>query len=306
MRITKKISLKHSNFEKSSARAFYIFISPWLIGFFGFTALPMLYSLFAAFTDWNGVTAPVFNGLANWRYMLFSDNLFWKSVGTTFIYAFTTVPINLIVALFLAQQLNKRMPLTNFFRSVFYLPAVVAGVAVYIVWQQMYNPVAGIINDMLYMLGIDGPRWLADANWAMPALVLMNVFTCGTQMLILLAGLQDIPKDYYEAAMLDGASSRQLYFHITLPLLSPVIFFNLIMGIINSLQVYTQPAVMTDGGPVHATYVYGLHLYNTAFKYYEFGKACTLAWTLFMIIMVLSLIIFRTSKIWVHYSQEVD
>lgn len=306
MTLTKRKAVKRSSLARSTSRAFYAFISPWLIGFFGFTLLPMAYSLYAAFTDWNGVTAPVFTGLANFKYLFFTDNLFWRSVGNTFYYACATVPINMIVALFLAQQLNKRMPGSYLFRAIYYLPAVVSGVAVYLVWQQLYNPITGVINDFLYMLGITGPNWLGDANWSMPALIFMNVFTCGSQMLILLAGLQDIPQSYYEAAQLDGASSRQIYFRITLPLLTPVIFFNLIMGIISALQIYTQPAVMTDGGPINSTYVYGMHLYRTAFWYYEFGKASALAWVLFVIILLLSIFIFRSSRKWVHYAGEVE
>ncbi|MGN0803339.1 MAG: carbohydrate ABC transporter permease [Candidatus Faecivicinus sp.] len=306
MALGKGKTASKSPLMKSNARAFYAFVSPWLIGFFGFTLLPMLYSLYAAFTDWNGVTAPVFTGLSNFKYLFYTDNLFWKSVGNTFYYACATVPLNMIVALFLAQQLNKRMPGSYLFRAIYYLPAVVSGVAVYLVWQQLYNPVTGVINDILYMLGINGPNWLGDTKWAMPALIFMNVFTCGSQMLILLAGLQDIPQSYYEAAQLDGASSRQIYFKVTLPLLTPVIFFNLIMGVIGALQIYTQPAVMTDGGPINATYVYGMHLYRTAFWYYEFGKASALAWVLFVIILLLSIFIFRSSRKWVHYGGEVD
>lgn len=297
---------KHSSFERSTARAFYGFISPWLIGFTGFTVIPMLFSLYAAFTEWNGIASPVFTGLTNVKYMLFSDKLFWTSVKNTFYYAAVTVPLNMIVALFLAQQLNKRMPGSTLFRAVFYVPSIVSGVAVYLVWQQLFNPFSGMINDLLALLGINGPAWLTDTRWSMPALILMNVTTCGTQMLILMAGLQDIPKDYYEAASLDGANGYQIYFHITLPLLTPVIYYNLIMGIIGALQIFTQPFVMTDGGPINSTYVYGLHLYKTAFWYYDFGRACTLAWTLFTIILLLSLLIIRTSNRWVHYSQEVD
>lgn len=289
-----------------TSRMFYLFISPWLIGFICFTAGPMLYSLYAAFSKWNGVSAPNFTGLKNIQTMLFQDSLFWKSVGNTFFYALVTVPLNMVVALFLAQLLNRRMPLSNFFRTIFYLPSVVAGVAVYIVWSQLYNPFTGIFNDLLSLVGIQGPGWLIDEHWAMPSLIIMNIFTCGGQMLILLAGLQDISDEYYEAAALDGASSRQVYFKITLPLLTPVIFFNLIMGIINSLQIFAQPQIMTEGGPMYATYVYGLHIYKTAFVYMDFGYACTLAWGLFVLILLLSLFIFRSSKLWVHYREEVD
>lgn len=289
-----------------TSRLFYLFISPWLIGFIGFTIGPMLYSLFAAFSDWNGVAAPQWTGLKNAFTMVTGDDLFWKSIGNTFYFALVSVPLNMIIALFLANLLNKRMPFSYLFRSVFYLPSVVAGVAVYIVWMQLYNPYAGIFNDLLSLVGIDGPMWLLDERTSMLSLILMNVFTCGGQMLILLAGLQDIPGDYYEAASLDGASGFRVFFSITLPLLTPVIFFNLVMGVINSLQIFAQPHVMTGGGPMYSTYVYGLHLYNTAFRFFDFGYACTLAWALFIIIMALSLFIFRSSKSWVYYREEVD
>ncbi len=290
----------------NTSRMFYLFISPWLIGFVCFTIGPMLYSLYAAFSTWNGVSIPQFTGLDNIRQMLFGDELFWKSIGNTFYYALISVPLNMAIALFLANLLNKRMPFSYFFRSVFYLPSVVAGVAVYIVWAQLYNPIVGIFNDLLSLIGVQGPEWIWDEYWAMPSLIIMNIFTCGGQMLILLAGLQDISDEYYEAAALDGASAVQVFFQITLPLLTPVIFFNLIMGIINSLQIFVQPQVMTEGGPMYATYVYGLHLYKTAFKFFDFGYACTLAWGLFVIIMALSMFIFRSSKHWVHYREEVD
>ena len=179
----------------------------------------MLYSLYAAFTDWNGVTAPVFTGLSNFKYLFFTDNLFWRSVGNTFYYACATVPINMVAALFLAQQLNKRMPGSYLFRAIYYLPAVVSGVAVYLVWQQLYNPITGVINDFLYLLGITGPNWLGDANWSMPALIFMNVFTCGSQMLILLAGLQDIPQTYYEGRSSTAHRRGRSTFASRLPLL---------------------------------------------------------------------------------------
>ncbi len=295
---------KHSSLDTS--RQFYLFISPWIIGFLCFTAGPMLYSLYAAFSEWNGVTSPLFSGLDNWRKMLFDDALFWRSIKNTFYYALVSVPLNMMIALFLAQMLNKKMRGTYFFRSVFYLPSVVAGVSVYIVWRYMFDPFSGVINDFLYALGIEGPMWLFDEKWAMPSLILMNVFTCGRAMLILLAGLQDIPSEQYEAAALDGASNWQVFWRITFPLLTPVIFFNLIMSIIGSLQIFAQPQIMTQGGPMYATYVYGLHLYNNAFRYNDFGYASTLAWALFFIILVLSLVIFKSSTLWVHYQEGVD
>lgn len=289
----------------STAPAFYLFISPWLIGFFLFTLLPMLYSLYSAFCNWDGMTSPVFVGFSNFSTMFSTDRKFWISLGNTFTYALAAVPLNLIIALLLAHVLNKRLPGTGFFRSVFYVPSVIAGAAVYVVWQYLFDPYTGYLNTLLSYVGILGPKWLTSKYWAMPALILMNTASCGGAMLILLAGLQDIPEDYYEAAVIDGASSQRVFFSITLPLLTPVIFFNLIMGIISALQIFAQPQIMTEGGPVNSTYVFALHLYKNAFVYNKFGYASALAWVLFLIILVLSITVINTSKKWVHYSEDV-
>lgn len=301
--ITKKGRHKSS---LDTGLAFYLFISPWLIGFLLFTLLPMLYSLYTAFCDWNGMSAPVFTGLNNFKTMFTADKKFWVSVKNTFTYALAAVPLNLLLALFLAQILNKRLPGTGFFRSVFYVPSVIAGAAVYVVWQYLFDPYSGYINTLLSYVGVIGPKWLTSKLWAMPALILMNTASCGGAMLIILAGLQDIPEDYYEAAVIDGASGRRIFFSITLPLLTPVIFFNMVMGIISALQIFAQPQIMTAGGPVNATYVFALHLYNNAFVYNKFGYASSLAWVLFVIILILSVTVIRSSKKWVHYSEEVD
>ena len=285
---------------------FYAFISPWMIGFFAFIVLPMLFSLYAAFTRWNGVTFPTFTGLSNFIFMFTRDDLFWLSIRNTLYYTFVSVPLNLFLAFLLATVLNKRLPGSNFFRAAFYLPSVLAGVAIFITWIWLFSPATGLINTILYFLGITGPRWLQDPATAMPSLILMNVTTLGGGMLIMLAGLQNIPEEYYESARIDGANPLQALLHITLPGISPVIFYNLLMGIITSLQVFVQPFVMTDGGPMRATYVYGIHLYFTAFRYMDFGYASTLAWMLFILILGLSLIIFKTSKLWVYYGGETQ
>ena len=289
---------------KHESRAFYLFILPWLIGFFCLTLGPMLYSLYASFSEWNGIGMPLFNGFENLKTMLFEDDKFWTSILNTFYFAFFSVPINLFVALLLAILLNKPYKGHTLFRSVFYLPSVVASVAVYIVWTNLFNPDVGYLNYVLSLLGIKGPAWLNDPHWAMPSIILMTVTFCGGSMLIFLAGLQDIPEALYEAARMDGARPLQLFWHITVPLLSPVIFYNLVMGIIGGLQVFAQPFIMTAGGPMNSTYVFGLHLYNNAFRYYKFGYACSLAWFMFMVILLLSLLVFRSSKHWVHTDNE--
>lgn len=294
---------RHASLD--TTKVFYLFISPWLLGFLLFTLLPMLYSLYSSFTEWNGITSPTFIGIRNFVDMATKDKKFWLSIKNTFTYALVTVPLNLVLALILAQLLNKRLPGTNVFRSIFYLPAVIAGAAVFITWRYLFDPYTGVLNTLLSYIGVQGPEWLMSKKWAMPALILMNTSTCGGAMLILLAGLQDIPSDYYEAAMVDGASGTRIFFRITLPLLTPVIFFNLIMGIIGALQIFTQPRIMTAGGPANATYVYALYLYDMAFKYTKFGYASALAWVLFVIILALSVFVLGSSRFWVHSNEEV-
>ena len=291
---------------KNEHLTFYSFISPWLVGFLVFTLGPMLFSLYAAFTDWDGITAPVFKGISNFKYMFLQDDLFWKSILNTMYFSFVSVPLNLFIALLLATLINRKMFGSYFFRSVFYMPSIVAGVAVFLTWQNLFNPLTGVFNAVLQSFNLNGIGWISDASWAMPSIILMSVTTCGGPMLILLAGLQDIPEDYYESARIDGANNFVLFWKITFPLLTPILFFNLIMNIIGSLQIFAQPWIMTQGGPRYSTYVYGIHLYNNAFRYYKFGYACALAWVLFVLIALFSTIVFKSSKLWVQYTQDVD
>ncbi len=285
---------------------FYLFIAPWIIGFCAFTFFPMLFSLVTSFTDWSGLGLPTKFGLDNYIQIFTADKSFVTALKNTLVYVGVSVPLNMTVSVILAVLLNQRMPGTNFFRAVFYLPTICTGVALYIAWMYLYNGDTGYINVLLSKIGIEGPRWLADYKTALPSIILMDMFGCGTSMTIVLAGLQDIPKDYYEACELDGASGLQKFVHITIPMLSPVLFFNILMAIIKSVQIFTQPYVMTEGGPARATFVYGLYLYNTAFSYTKFGYASALAWILFVILIAISLVVFGTSKFWVFYREEVD
>lgn len=286
---------------------FFAFISPWLVGFIAFTLIPMLYSLYASFTQWDGISNPQWTGIQNFIKMFAQDERFLGSIWNTLYYTIVSVPLNIIVALILAVLLNKMLPGTNVFRAIFYAPSVIAGVAVYMGWTYLYGTDTGMINYLLYdWFHITGPQWLQDPNWAMPALIIMNIFTCGSVMLILIAGLQDISPTYYEAADLDGASSLQKFTKITIPMLSPILFYVLIMQMVAALQIFTQPYIMTQGGPMFATYTFGLHLYNQAFRYYDFGYSCALAWILFIIIMFISIVLFKTSKLWVFYREDVD
>lgn len=291
---------------QDTSKLFYIFIAPWLIGFGVFTLFPMVFSFGASFTNWDGVGAPIFKGLHNYIQIFTTDKSFGNSLLRTLYYVGVSVPLNTVLALILAMLLNRRLPGTNFFRAVFYLPTICTGVALYITWMYLFNGDSGFLNVMLGWFGIEGPRWLADYNTAMPSIILMDMFACGTSMTIILAGLQDVPMSYYEAAELDGAHGWQKFRHITFPMISPVVFFNVLMAVIKGVQIFTQPYVMTEGGPARSTYVYGLYLYSTAFSYTKFGYASALAWILFAILIVLSLVIFATSKFWVFYREDVD
>lgn len=285
---------------KKEERAFWIFISPWLIGFILLTFGPMLYSFYASFTNWNGIRAPEFIGLGNYKRMFMDDEKFLISLKNTTVYTCISVPINLMLALVLAVLLNRPYRGRTIFRSLLYLPSVCAGVAIFIVWTNLLNPYQGYLNYLLSLIGVKGPEWLQSPEWAMPSLILMNITFCGSTMLIFLAGLQNVPEMLYEAARVDGANSLHMFFKITLPMISPVIYYNLIMSMISALQIFTQPMVMTEGGPIDATYIYGLHLYNNAFRYFDFGYSCALSWGLFLVIMLLSLGIIRSSNVWVY------
>ncbi len=279
----------------------------WLFGFVVFTLIPMVYSLYASFTKWDGISAPQFNGVRKYIKMFMQDVRFWGSVVNTLYYTIVSVPLNIVIALFLAILLNKRLKGTNVFRGIIYAPSVLAGVAVYMGWTYLYGNDTGMINYLLYkVFHIVGPMWLQDSNWVMPSLIIMKIFTCGSVMLIILAGLQDVPSVYYEAAGLDGASTVKVFENITLPMISPVIFYVLIMQMISALQIFTQPFIMTQGGPMFSTYTFGLHLYNQAFRYYDFGYSCALACILFEMIMGISMAIFKTSSLWVFYREDVD
>lgn len=277
-----------------------LFISPWLIGLLLWHLGPLLASFVISFTDWEILTSPNFVGVDNYVRMFTKDELFGTSLFNTLYFVLGSVPLRLAVALFLAIMLNRKYPGTRFFRTAFYLPSVTAGVAVAVVWLWMYDPMFGVINTVLRFVGIQGPMWLGNPSTAMPALILMQVVYTGGQMIIFLAGLQSIPEHLYDAASVDGANSWVQFTHVTIPMLSPSIFFNLVMGIIQSFQVFTSAYVMTMGGPVNSTMVYVLNLYNEAFRFLHMGYAAALAWVLFAIVMSLTVLQFKMSG-WVYY-----
>jgi multiple sugar transport system permease protein len=246
-----------------------------------------------------------FVGGENYRRLLTEDPLFWKSLQVTIVYACLAVPLGIIGSLALALLLNTKVKGTAIFRTLFYLPSLVPAVATAVLWQWLFNAENGLLNQMLGVFGIAGPQWLQDEQWTLPAFIIMSLWGIGGgRMVIFLAGLQGIPDSYYEAAKLDGASPRAQFRHITLPMLSPVMFFNLVLGVIGSFQYFTQAYVMTSGGPNNASLFYALSIFRNAFEYFKVGKASAMAWLLFLILLVISGVQFWLGKRWVYYEGE--
>ncbi len=291
---------KHSSMWKSETAAFYFFISPWIIGFLAFTALPIFSSFYLSFTRYNISRPPVGIGLGNYAELL-GDTLFSTSLYNTVYYAVFFVPLGIVLAFGLALLLNQKVAGLAVYRTVFYLPSIVPVVANAILWLWLLNPQWGLINMGLRFFGIDGPRWLGSMEWAKPAIILMSLWTVGPMVIIYLAGLQGVPQQLYEAAEVDGASKLRSFFSITLPMMTPTIFFTLITGLIGAFQIFTQAYVMTGGGPVNSTLFYVLYIFRNAFNYLRMGYASSMAWILFIIILVLTLVQFRISKRWVFY-----
>ncbi|AIE86479.1 carbohydrate ABC transporter permease [Fimbriimonas ginsengisoli] len=280
----------------------YLFIAPWLLGFLAFTLWPFLQSIYLSFTRYNIVSPAKWVGTANYRMLLTQDELFWKSAWVTVKYAAVAVPLGIVGGIALALLLNINVKGITVFRTIFYLPSIVPTVASSVLFIWLLNPNIGLVNKILALVGIRGPAWLNTAPWAFYSLVFMALWGVGGSMVIYLAGLKDIPVDLYEAATIDGANAFKKMRRITLPMMTPVIFFNLIMGIIGAFQYFTQAYVITpNGGPQDSTYFYSLYLYNRAWKYLDMGYASAMAWMLFFIIIILTGIVFRTQKRWVHY-----
>ena len=282
---------------------FYIAIGLWLIGFILFTGGPIVASLIFSFTDWTGVniSRAKWVGLANFNQLLFSDKLFWIATRNTFYYSVGSVALGTAGALIVAILLNQKLPGSTLLRVIYYLPSIASGVAISILWLWLFNPQVGLINYALSLVGIKGPLWLGSQQWALPALILKSLWNIGSNMVILLAGLQGIPVPLYEAARIDGASKWDEFRNITIPMLSPVLFFVIVISTIASFQIFTDVRVMTQGGPGTATYVFVYFIYQTAFEYLKMGYSSALAWLLFMIIFVLTLLHLWASSRWVYY-----
>lgn len=281
----------------------YLFLSPWLLGFLIFLVGPMVASFYLSFTEYKVIQPPQWIGLGNYARM-FGDDLFYQALSVTARYTVISVPLGITVALALAMLLNQRIVARGLLRTIFYLPSIISGVAVAIVFAWIFNAQFGILNYLLSFVGIAGPNWLGSPRWALWAFVLMSLWGVGGNMVIFLAALQGVPKALYEAGELDGATQWQRFWRITVPMISPAILFVTIMGIIASFQTFTQSYIMTGGGPANSTLFYLLYLYKNAFSWFEMGYASALAWLLFLIIIVCTLLLLRVSSWWVYYEGE--
>ena len=291
----------------------YLFLSPWLIGLLAFTAYPTLASFYFSLTKYNILTPPRWVGTDNYVKLFTNDPLFWTTVWNTAYYTLISVPLGLAVALGLALLLNQRRGGIGIYRTAFYLPSLVPAVVITLVWSVMLDPRLGLINTTLRAIGLPGPGWLRSAAWSKPALIMMALWSgSGAPMLIFLAGLKDIPASLLDAAMIDGANRWQRFRHVVLPLLTPTIFFNLIIGIINSFQVFTIAFIATSGsgvagsgtggaGPLNSLLMYMVLLYRNAFRYFDMGYASAMAVVLFVALVLLTVVVVRSSDFWVHY-----
>src|SRR5579884_2786571 len=279
----------------------YAFISPWLIGLLAFTAGPILAVFYFSFTDYSIFSPPEWVGLANYGQAFGGDRLVPIALGNTLFFVGLSVPLNLVAGFALALALNAKLRGIAAYRTLFYVPAIVPTVAATIVFVWLFDPNLGLVNFGLGLLGVRGPNWFGSEDWAKPAIVLLGLWHVGGGMVIYLAGLQGIPTRLYEAASLDGANWLAKLRHVTIPMMTPTIFYNLVVGIIGSFQVFATAYIATGGGPRNATLFYVLHIYRVGFQDFKLGYASALAWLLFLIVMALTLIVFRSGRSWVHY-----
>nr|MDQ6912298.1 extracellular solute-binding protein [Verrucomicrobiota bacterium] len=301
---TKRAAIEgtRSRYFRSQWRGGWLTASPWIIGFIVLTGGPILFSIVISLCDYDILNPARFIGLTNYRTMFTEDPLFWKAIGNT-LYMVIGIPLGMALSLGIAMLLNYEIRGVAIWRTFFYLPSIVPAVASSILWIWIFNPSTGLMNNVLLSLGIHGPNWLQDEHTSKPALIIMGLWSAGGGMIIWLAGLKGISATYYEAAALDGANAWQRFRHVTLPLLSPYIFFNIIMGLIGTLQIFTQAFIMTMGGPVDSTLFYAYYLFNSAFRFLQMGYASALGWFLFLAVFALTLLQLKLSKRWVHYEE---
>ncbi|MBN1400431.1 MAG: sugar ABC transporter permease [Anaerolineae bacterium] len=285
----------------------YLYMTPWLIGLLVFYFIPILWSFILTFTDYNIVRAPIFLGIANYKRLLLEDSYVWPSLYRTFYYAIVMVPVGLIASLLAAMLLNQHLNGTTWFRTFFFLPTLTPAVAAAFIWKWLMHPEMGLINYLLWQVGIKGPGWMSATRWVIPSMMIVGLWggIGGTRMLIFLAGLQGVPQELYEAAEIDGANSWHKFLNVTLPMISPTFLFNLILGVIGALQVFTIAFTATDGGPGTASTFFTLYIYRQAFEFFSMGYASALAWFFLVVILALTLLNFHFSGRWVYYEGEV-
>jgi multiple sugar transport system permease protein len=289
--------------SRKEAFWFYVFIAPWVVGFLAFLAGPIAASAYLSLTSYDIIHPSSFIGLQNYS-DLFADDLFWQSLKVTTIYSLFSVPLGIALALGVAVMLNQKIPFVALFRTIYYLPSVISGVAVSLLWLWIFNPSFGLLNSILWQVfHIQGPGWIYSERWVLPSLILMSLWTVGGSIVLYLAGLQGVPTELYEAASLDGAGAWRRFWHVTLPMISPVILFTLITGIIASFQTFTQAQIMTQGGPHYGSWFYIYNLWYNAFgsSGADMGYASAIAWILFILVLALTLLALRTSQAWVYY-----
>ncbi|WP_036720022.1 ABC transporter permease subunit [Paenibacillus harenae] len=296
------IKAKKTRFERKMVLYGLIFTAPWILGLLLFHAYPLIMSIYYSFTSYSILNPGEWVGLENYQ-TLFKDNVFWISIYNTLFYTVFFVPISMIFGIGLALILNVKIRGQGFYRTLFFVPSLVPPIATTIIWLWLLNPQFGLVNHWLEQIGIPGPAWLGSEYWSKPSLILMSLWGVGQSIVIYLAGLQDIPQDYYDAAEVDGASLIQRLKHITLPLLTPVIFFNLIMGTIGALQNFVLPYTLSNGQgtPANSMMFYVMYLYTNGFGYLKMGYASAMAWILFLIVVILTALIFISQKRWVYY-----
>lgn len=292
--------------QRNNLTAGLLFASPWLVNLAVFIAYPIAASFYFSLCSYDTLRPPRWVGLENYRILFTEDPLFWTSLWNTLYMVAVGLPVGMVVSLGIALLMNQKLKGMPIYRTVFYLPSITPVVATSILWLWLLNPEIGLVNNLLSKVGVAGPGWLVSPEWAKPALILMGLWGAGGGMVIYLAGLQDVPTQLYEAASLDGAGKLAQFRHVTLPMLSPVILFNLIMGLIGSFQYFTQAYVISKGtgGPRDSTLVYALQMFNAAFLDFRMGYACAMAWVLFLVTLACALAVFRSSARWVYYGGE--
>ena len=284
----------------------YLYISPFLLGFLIFTAYPLLASFYLSFTNFNIISPPVWAGLENYQRAFTQDDLFWSSLGRTGKYALMVVPLGLACSLGAAMLLNQGFRGTAVFRTFFFLPSITPIIASVLIWLWLLQPSIGVVNYLLSLIGVPGPPWVQSTTWAVPSLVILSLWNTagGSRMIVFLAGLQGVPQELYEAAHIDGASPWQRFWNVTLPMISPTLFFNMVISIIGALSVFSVAYIGTQGGPAYATYFYVYHLYVSAFQYSLMGYASALAWIFLLIVLALTWFQFWAQKRWVFYAGD--